>query len=68
MHEKKAVLSVACTRLKNKIGSNLTWEGVFYQNEWAKINLSWVHFMSAAANTTELFCMVSLVNNERFSF
>ena len=30
------------TRLKNKFENNLTWEGVFYQSEWVKINLSWV--------------------------
>ena len=29
------------TRLKPKIENNSTWEDLFYQNEWAKINSSW---------------------------
>ena len=28
------------TRLKNKIESNSTWEGAFYQSKWVKINSS----------------------------
>ena len=33
------------TRLINKIENNSTWEGAFYQNEWVKINSSWVSFV-----------------------
>ena len=28
--------------LKNKIENNSTWEGVFYQIDWVKMNSSWV--------------------------
>ena len=31
-----------CTRLKNKIENNSTWEAAFYQSEWVKVNSSWV--------------------------
>ena len=60
---------IHCTHLKKMIESNSTWEGAFYQSEWVKINSSWViffHFMCAVANTSELFCMAHLANNERF--
>ena len=60
------------TRFKNKIGNNSTEEGAFYQNEWVKINSSWVisffHFMFVAANTSELFCMAYLADIECFLY
>ena len=41
-----AQLEESYTRLKNKdLKNNSTWEGAFYQNEWAKINSSWVYFI-----------------------
>ena len=35
----------AITRLKKKIENNSTWEGVFYQSEWVKINSTSVIFI-----------------------
>ena len=56
--------------LKTKIENILIWEGAFYQNEWAKINSSWVnlvfHFMCVAVNASELFSMAHLANIEHF--
>ena len=40
-----AIISAEKTRLKKKIENNSTWEDVFYQSEWAKINSSWVIFI-----------------------
>ena len=61
------------TRSQKMIESNSTWEGAFYQGEWAKINSSWVilvffHFMYVATNTSELFCMAFLSNIECFLY
>ena len=38
----KSSFKMKCASLKNKIENNSTWEGAFYQSEWAKINSSWV--------------------------
>ena len=58
--------SFLVTSLKNKIENNSTWEGAFYQIEWVKFTevelLSFFHFLCVAANASELFCMVHLVN------
>ena len=55
-----------CTRLKNRIKNNSTWEGTFYQSDWVKIDSCSVilvfHFMCVAANASELFCMAHLSN------
>ena len=60
------------TRLKNEIENNSTWEGVFYQSQSVKIIqaelFSFFHFVCAAANSSELFCMAHLANNERFLY
>ena len=42
MVHKIIIIILLITRLKNKIENNSTWEGAFYQSEWAKINSSWV--------------------------
>ena len=54
---------------KNKIEKNSTWEGAFYQSEWAKINLSYFsffYFMCVAAHVSKLFCVAHLANTEHF--
>ena len=49
------------TLKKQKIETNSTWEGVFNQREWVKINSSWDFFIFSlyvcCANASELFCV-----------
>ena len=39
-YNKSEFSNVKFTLLKNKIENDWTWEGAFYQSEWAKINSS----------------------------
>ena len=53
------------TSLKNKIENNSTWDGLFYQSKWVKINSSRVfsvfHFMYVAVNAPNCFlCYIQL--------
>ena len=46
--------------LKNTIENNCTWDGVFYQSEWANsvsVTFIFFHFMRVAAKASELFYM-----------
>ena len=60
-------------RLERKI-ENKSREGAFYFIQANKLKLaqvelfSFFHFMCAAANASELFCMVHLADNERFLY
>ena len=63
-------VSYAC--LKHTIENNSTWDDAFYENDWIKINSSWVtlvfHFICIVANASELFCMAHLANTESFLY